>query len=722
MIKLDIQYHTNIDFDNYDAVYIPNISRTNKMKNTKKGVYYSTVYGAFDTETSYKITGEKPTRALCWVNSWQFALVYDNNIYSYHGRDIRNFALFLEELLNREYNKRICVRIWVHNLSYDLEYIFQTLKQYYDVDVFVKKSHSYLNMKVKGKFVELEFLDSFALMPKSLAKLCKDYDVYHAKQEVYDYKKTIYSDTPLTRNEITYDMYDVYALCEIITGYMQSHPMFSTTDTIPYTATGEVRKLLEQKFKENETQNRYTMYDLQMTPEEYILNKQAYTGGITRVNTLYANQLVYVPNGEIVHADIKSSYPYAIMYGTYPTASGIVLDAPTEQIINNGLWVGTIILHNVIARHGFPNLSISKCECEGAICDNGKIIKADTIKTTITSVDYKIVLFCYQVESISFTDFIYYPKTGKIPKWISDTTMELFNQKENINKDTNKLDYGIKKAQLNSIYGCCSTALDMTEELLEDDINELTEEEYTLNDLEKAIKKQYQQKFVPYLADWITAYSRLTLYRGMACIPYDKRPCDKIIYCDTDSLFIRAENPKERDEIMQALKTLNESISKNGFTVPNYKGKVSTLGIFDFEDLGKYNKMVGIHAKAYALGKDTDEIQTMTLAGVTAINKRSGVTREQECGTFTRFMETDADGKGCKFVECGGVTCLHISDNPHLEIIDGHSQWVASGGIILDTVKQISFNENENFIATMVLKDSIYNKDDISQEMLNYDR
>lgn len=720
MVKFDVFQHYNITFDNYDKVYIPNVSMYNKQRK-KHSAPVSVVYGAFDTETSHTIYNKgKGKECKCWVNSWQFALVYNNKIYSYQGRDIRTFALFIGGILNRDYNKRLKVRVWIHNADYDIEYIFQTLKMYYEVDIFVKKPHDYLYMLVKGQGVDIEFLDSFSLMPKSLGKLCNDYDVYHKKKDTYDYQKTIFSDTPLTDEEITYDMYDVYALCEIIQGYMDNHPLFNTTDTIPYTMTGQVRKYIELEFKKNEKQNRYIMYDYEPTFEEYKMIKEAYTGGITRVNTIYANQLIYVPNGEIIHADIKSSYPYAILGDEciYPLSSGVFFnpDNVTTDMLKNDIYIMKVAIKGIQARHGFPNLSYSKCICTGEFCDNGKIIRSDVVITTITSVDFKILNYCYDYEDLKIIEFLHYDRVGQMPEWIRNVTLKFFQDKEQTDK-SDGLNYLISKELLNAIYGCLSSDILHSESYLDDDINDLRVEEITEDKAQTTIHKHYGQKYLPYLPCWVTSYARYNLFRGISYTENTVKGAT--IYTDTDSLFIKAENKQEAQSITNALLKLNDKISQKSVSVVNYKGKVSTLGIWEFEDKGKYHSIVGIHAKAYALGVDDEHIDTMTLAGVTAKNKKTGVTREQECDTFDKFMGIDSKGKGFIFRECGGTTCAHLYDTPHIENIDGHMQWCASGGIILDTVKQISFKEGENFICCELLNNSYLSKDKISIEELN---
>lgn len=720
MVKLDIFQHYNIDFDNYDKVYIPNVSMCNKQRK-KKGYPISVVYGAFDTETSHTIYNKgKGKECKCWVNSWQFALVYNDRIYSYQGRDIRTFALFLGGILNREYNKHIKMRVWIHNADYDIEYIFQTLKMYYEVDIFVKKPHDYLYMLVKGQGVDIEFLDSFSLMPKSLGKLCNDYNVYHKKKDNYDYQKMIFSDTPLTDEEIIYDMFDVYALCEILKGYMESHPLFSTTDTIPYTMTGQVRKYIELEFKKNEKQNRRIMYNYEPTLEEFEMIQEAYTGGITRVNTLYANKLVYVPNGEIIHADIKSSYPYAILGEEclYPLSSGCFLnpDNVTSEMLQNDLYIMKVALKGVMARHGFPNLSYSKCICDNEYCDNGKIIMSDVVITTITSVDFKILNYCYHIEDIKILKFLHYDKVGALPDWIRNVTLKFFQDKEQTDK-SDGLNYLISKELLNAIYGCLSSNVLHNESYLDDDINNLRVEVISEKNAQKTIHKHYGQKYLPYLPCWVTSWARYNLYRGISYTENTVKGAT--IYTDTDSLFIKAEDKEQSDKIINALETINKKIAKGSVSVTNYKGKTSTLGIWEFEDIGVYHSFVGIHAKAYALGTNKRYIKSMTLGGVTAKNKRTGVTREQECNTFKKFMGIDKKGKGFTFKECGGTTCAHLYDTPHLENIDGHLQWCASGGIILDTVKQISFKEGENFICCELLNNSYLSKDKISIEELN---
>lgn len=712
MVKLDIYKHYQVNNDNVYDVLLPNISLCSNVGKNRTSVSY----GAFDTETSNEFDKEgKPV--FTWVNSWQFAINNRGLVYSYHGRDIRTFVTLLKRISELDYGKKLTMRVWVHNLSFDLEHIYQDIRNELKTDIFVTDNHKYLYMTVKG-ITNIQFMDSFQLMPKSLGKLCIDYDVFHKKQDNYDYKQQIFSDTPLTEEQIKYDMFDVYALLEIIKGYMDAHPNHRYIHTIPYTQTGEVRELMKQKFLMNEQQNRFTMLNLKPSVEEYKMLLKSFMGGICHCNTNYANKVVYVPDGEIAHLDIKSSYPSSIIRGKYPTKHGIFINPSnvTKELLNEGLYVVTIGFKNLKAKHGFPNLSIHKGTDvkNDAICDNGKIVSCSQFITTISSVDYLITNKCYTFDSITIFNFLYYPSVGACPSWIRQTVIDLFSVKENTPKG---IDYMIAKQHINGVYGVCVTNVQRDTLTLLDNCCKLSVEPMTDEELAKVIDKDYNQKYFPY-NPWVSAYSRLWLYEGMEKVGFDN-----VLYTDTDSLFIKCDTKDDYNDLYKKINNLNESIKENSVTVKGLKG-YSTLGIWDSEDKN-IKKFCAIHSKAYCFsyGEDVDNdvISEMTLCGVVAKNKVSGVTREQEVKTYDNFCTMNDGGKGFIFKECGGTTCIHLVDTPHAELIKGHLQWVGSGGVIVDVNKQISFNELENEIAKdLLMKQSVLNKDNINDVELTY--
>ena len=78
---------------------------------------------------------------------------------------------------------------------------------------------------------------------------------------------------------------------------------------------------------------------------------------------------------------------------------------------------------------GAPYLAKAKCRnARNVENDNGRILSADYLETTLTDLDFKIVLKEYDFEWIEFDEF-YHSRYGLLPKQLRETVMEYFRRK-----------------------------------------------------------------------------------------------------------------------------------------------------------------------------------------------------------------------------------------------------------------------------------------------------
>ena len=136
-----------------------------KSVKTKKGyariAYYDCVC-TFDIECT---TIDDPVRPYAFMYNWQFC--FDNDKV-YMGRTFQDFRRFIQALKHSlKLRPDVRLVVYVHNLSYEYEFIHDFLEIY---DVFQMGPHKILYFLAEG----IEFRCSYLLTNMSLSKLCKN--------------------------------------------------------------------------------------------------------------------------------------------------------------------------------------------------------------------------------------------------------------------------------------------------------------------------------------------------------------------------------------------------------------------------------------------------------------------------------------------------------------------------------------------------------------------
>ena len=196
------------------------------------GAAYADCIGAFDIETSrYK----EIEQAAMYI--WQFCLDFpDGHDVVILGRTWQEFLHCLFALKQRL--NGMWLQVFIHNASYEFQFL-SGVYDFTDNEVFILEGRSILYFKMYRAF---EFRCSYKLFNMSLseatAKYCPD---YHKKEgDNFGYEERRFSDTPLTRKQLLYCLYDVWGCCKAVRAIMA---LFNDNSySIPYTATGYVRR------------------------------------------------------------------------------------------------------------------------------------------------------------------------------------------------------------------------------------------------------------------------------------------------------------------------------------------------------------------------------------------------------------------------------------------------------------------------------------------------
>lgn len=604
-----------------------NIDIVSKFDNYSKTVKkYFNIESAFDIETSSVMLENE--QKFAFMYEWTFG-IKDKNFICY-GRTWEEFKDLCRQL--QEYflldSEHILV-VYVHNLSYE----FQFMRKYFNwLEVFAVDERK--PVKALCSY-GIEFRDSYILSGYSLEKLAENLVSHNIKKLVgdLDYDLTRTHITELTENELAYCNNDV----EIVLAYINEQiEQYGSITKIPMTNTGRVRNFVKNKcyFTEKNhrksSKGRYQRYkelmnELTLTTGEYTMLKCCFMGGFTHASMLYSGKLLH----DVASIDFTSSYPYVMLSEKFPMSKPEKVNPTKEQFLK---WVNddNVGLMFVVRFKGLQSklsfetyLSESKCDVlENPIINNGRVFKADTVQTTITDIDFKILYKCYTWDSIEIAN-VHKFYMQYLPKPILLAIVELYEKKTTLKDVSGKeVEYLVNKGMLNSVYGMCVTDIVRDNITYEDDWQL---EKYTIEMMNEQIEKynNSSNRFLYYpWGVWVTAYARKNLWNGILEIGND------YVYSDTDSVkFLNYEKHKEyinryNLDVERKLKKMCKfrQIEFERLKPKTIKGVEKMIGVWDFEGIYTHFKTLG--AKRYLVRSKKDEKLHLTVAG---LSKQNGV-------------------------------------------------------------------------------------------------
>lgn len=690
-----------------------------------KTIYYLNDVMSLDTETS-------KSNDITWLSSIQ---VYFNKAY-FLFRTPTEFLRYMEhviEMYGLNYNHRLMIII--HNASYDLSYLLGYIQKYLpdkdDRSVIMRSKHNIVSYRQGG----LDFRDTYALCNKSLEKWGKDLNVTHQKKiGLYDYEKVIFQDSILTEQEKEYDKFDVISLYECF--HKQLEIYGDTINTVPYTSTGYVRReCFKICRKDKYFRNNYFINN-RLNFEEFTMCINSFSGGYTHNNRFYSNKVV---TGLIGHRDFRSEYPselrcYPLPFGKprmyydvtdkltskkklkvddvlnlYPKYSSVVMIQIREAIIKD---------KNIT----MPFLQFSKMKHlkpYNCIKDNGRVLSyigdcilyVDNLLLKILCDQYKLKVRILKVLTFENT-YLPQPLCELIDNYFkgkSDLKIKANHLKETYGEFDPRtvdamLDLLLSKGGLNGIYGmfvqsplCDNYDIDYDkEEMIIEELRAHKTKQVQSEMLDEFYKNR--RKVLAYqVGCFVTALARFELYEYICAIGYDK-----VLYCDTDSIFyLKDEETEKRIEQLNKVKHQN-AIDRNAF-ITDSKGNKIFYDVFEQED--DLIAFKGLHAKCYGcITKDKNEF-VCTIAGVpskTLIGMKDDkpiyLTREEElCGITKDIKLSNLDVKvdnmkaienltdGFTFYTNTGTTCDYkhymFNENKYF-VIDGHIIETMGGALI----------------------------------------
>lgn len=634
--------------------YFKNCSLVKKRKGNPGGKkrHYIDLVTAFDIESSL-IEGTEQSIMYIW--QWQFGLDY-----TVIGRTWEEFT-DLQTRIKSALPANTWLVVYVHNLSYEFQFL-KGIYHFIPEDVFAIASRKVLKCDMHGVF---ELRCSYKLTNMSLKQFTSKMKVEHVKLsgDDFDYSKRRYPWTELSQTEIEYCVNDVLGLVEAIQALMARDG--DTLQTIPLTSTGYVRRNAKHAMRDKVHHN--FVYSILPDYETYKALREAFRGGNTHANRFYAGDIV-----EYVHsADRSSSYPAVMCNCEFPMSVFVPI---LPKDLNPGYIARCITIRHkaLLLRIGIKNLRLkdpywgcpylSKDKCRNIhkavdTEDNGRILEADYLETTVTDIDLKIIMEEYTGDIIFLQGW--YSSYKKLPDPIINEVVKYYKDKTELKGvKGQEIYYDKSKALLNSLYGM------MAQDPVKHSIIFRQLGDWDEDDLpdEEILAKSYKRAFLAYQwGVWVTAHSRDALERGVRLV-HETEGAD-FIYCDTDSVKYTGTvdwSAYNKDRI-------NECMSSGAFAT-DPSGETHYMGVYETEDLPdtgcayRYFKTLG--AKKYAYVEREGEKCHCTVAGV---NKKNGGGELDKHGGIRAFEE------GFIFKEAGGTQAIY-NDDPQISKmeIDGH--------------------------------------------------
>lgn len=634
----------------------------------KEGVTYYNIEAGFDIETTSFITPSGEKSAFMYI--WMFGIEYGKP--TYYGRTWEEFTHLCASLKKR-FNLGLKCRfvVYVHNLGYEFQFMRKHFKW---VEVFsASERNPFYAVCEEG----IEFRDSYKLSGYSLAGTAKNLTKHKIKKMDgdLDYDLIRTNLTTLTEKEMKYCDNDIQVILAYINEQIEQNGDIAH---IPTTNTGRVRRYVRdichtknvdgtKASKNKYTRYRQAMESLTLTAPIYKQLKQAFIGGFTHANANYSGKLLK----NVSSIDFTSSYPAVMISEKFPMSTfkpeQVKSITQFEELCARKAVVFDVKIDGVEATTQQENyLSESKCRnLINPVINNGRIVSADSLITTMTEVDYGLLKNTYKYEKLSFAN-VHTAIKGYLPKSIIEAILKLYQNKTEL-KDVegSEVEYMHSKGMLNSIYGMCVTDIVKDQaEYIEDNW------ETSKPDVESTIEKYNSSKnrFLYYAwGIWITAYARYNLWTGIFAVGSD------YVYSDTDSLkMLNFEKHQKyiawyNKAVLSKMYAMCDhyELDKSLLSPKTKDGVEKTIGIWDFE--GTYPRFKTLGAKRYMV--EHKGTLKLTVAG---LSKQEGMKHMIESceGDFNRVFEMFTDDLHIPANKTGKLTHSYIDSEMTFRVTD----------------------------------------------------
>ena len=448
--------------------------------------------------------------------------------------------------------------------------------------------------------------------------------------------------------------------------------------------------------------------------ETYLQLSRAFRGGNTHANRFFISpeeELPYI-NYNVHSFDRASSYPDVMCNMRFPLGKwkkepGIFDEKIIERMIKwDKAFIFDVKFKNIRLKTiswGCPYISKDKCwnlrkvRASNAIqtsksyttinhiTDNGRIICADELETTLTDIDYKIISYEYTWDEIEITN-LKYCRYQKLPTPFIQLIQQYFKNKTELKGiDEKKWLYNESKSKINSLYGM--SAQKTVRPVLEYLNGEFVESE---GDATKAIDFAVKRAFLPYsVGVYVTAWARYWLERAIILI-HETDGAD-FLYTDTDSVKFTGE--VDFTELNDEIQSNSE---KSGSYATDIKGKIHYMGVYEYE--GTYSEFATMGAKKYVYRDDKG--LHLTISGVVKYDENGAEISARELESYGGIS---AFRSGTIFRKAGGLEAVY-NDMPEQSTIkvEGHELKITKNVCLRPSTYTLGLSGEYNRILQMI--------------------
>lgn len=539
-----------------------------------------------------ELTEDEQTRAeyRSFMYIWQFGI----NDTIYYGRTWNELRAFLIRLDYYNSAKKI---VFIHNLAFEFQYLKSVFRF---KNVIARKKHKVMRCEMEDYNIELH---CSYMMSNCALKLLPKVFMLPVEKKVGDLDYTLMRTpaTELTEKELGYCEYDCLVVYEYIKRELET---YGRVDKIPITSTGHVRRELKERIEKDWDYKNKVKKSININPHIYNLLQDAFAGGYTHANYIYANEILK----NIESWDFTSSYPYILVSHQFPSTEFRECNIKSaSQMLKRFAYIIVVEFTNIKSKYFNNFISASKCKnIYNAVYDNGRIIQAEKITMTLTDIDFYFLLDTYKYDSYEIKES-YYSVYDYLPKQFIEFVLEKYvNKTAYKNVEGMEVEYAKEKNKFNALYGMSVTNM-IRDEVIYDNEKDWYERVLENKEILEKLNEEKKKAFLSFAYGvWVTAYARSNLLKNV--IQLD----DKIVYCDTDSMKLKEGYDKSVIEkynnfVIKKLKHVSKilDIPFERFSPKDSKGERHTLGVFDND--GNYEEFITQGAKKYAYTKWIDK-------------------------------------------------------------------------------------------------------------------
>ena len=609
-----------------------------KKKGKKNKVTSDTIY-TFDIEVSslFKLDGvwqsfdySRDQKEYSGVEKagvpyiWMFGV--EDKVY--YGRDFRDFKKVLLKISNPILHKII----WVHNLSYEFQFLLDLISDYKIENMVCRDALKPISFNIKE--LNIEFRCSYMLTNMSLDNASKEYGTEYKRTGTYDYNKARGKDTPLSKTEMLYCEYDIRSLHSVIKYYRKKYIHLANC---PLTSTGEVRKNMRDHL------DFWYFYNKtwKQVPDRlmYLRLKATFAGGYTHANMIHANRVQY----GVTSKDIASSYPAVLVTEKYPCRPFKEYSEERYKqlsVYDSHCWVFMVEIRNLKSKYYNHYISYSKVvdyDIPSMVTDNGRVVECDHFTLWITEVDLELIKENYNCD-IKFLQ-IFGAVKDYLDLRIIKFVLDQYKGKTELKGVEGMEDlYRVKKANNNCVYGVSCTDKIKGSANYGPHIDRNTKEKVTgWYKLDYRDGEKFDKFVDKTLNELKTSYSNLLSFStGLYCTCYARRNLYSVLlqidsdqcYADTDSLkYLNNHDDifeKYNNNMIEKYKAVIKhypSLTLDDFMPKDINGNKRPIGFY--EDDGYYEEFKTLGAKKYAYRDKKGlhiTVSGVSKSGVTALN------------------------------------------------------------------------------------------------------